>query len=288
MSRKWIWWRLTHILIDLLGLWGCFLFAYFVRVDWVFSTDFNFEPFVPMALGASLVWTLFLLLSRFYRIVPDYRLTERCLQIAKILIGGAAAVAALIVLYFFKQELFFSRLINGYAFVFGTTWLVFSSMAYDFILRWDKRTNKQAVYRTVIVGANRVSEKLIEKFEQDPFAPYQIIGVIDPYGLASENFRGKVLGKLNKLESVCEQESVTALIQCDAFEHTINLISFAKENDLKFLFDPALRGVLEENLRIRRNAGQTMIQFVDRDFSGRKKRWYRFVDWVLVNIFDTD
>jgi FlaA1/EpsC-like NDP-sugar epimerase len=191
-------------------------------------------------------------------------------------------------LYFFQQELFFSRLINGYAFVFGGTWLVFSSLMYDLILRWDKRTNKQAVYRTVIVGANRVSEKLMEKFQQDPFAPYQIIGVIDPYGLAPKNFRGKVLGKLNKLESVCEQEQVTALIQCDAFEHTINLISLAKEKNIKFLFDPALRGVLEEGLRIRRNAGQTMIQFVDRDFSGKKKLWYRFVDWVLVNIFDTD
>lgn len=288
MARKWIWWRLIQIGIDFLGLWGCFVLAYFVRVDWVMSTDFPFEPFAIISLLSAGVWSLFLSFSRFYKIVPETSKSEKIFQLGKIILGGGAAVAAVVVLYFFKQELFFSRLINLYALVFGIVWLELSTTLFEGLLAWDKRTNKQAVYRTLLIGANRVSEKLINAFEKDLYAPYQIVGVIDPYGLAQKNFRGKIFGKLNKLEAVCEQENITCIIQCDAFEHTINLISLCKEKDIKFLFDPALRGVFEENLRIRKNAGQTMIQFVDRNFSGRKKALYRMIDWALVHVFDTD
>jgi len=288
MSRKWIWWRIVQIIIDFLGIWGCFVLAYFVRVGWIFSTDFPFEPYALVTFISAMVWSFFLLFTRFYRIIPGTSRTEVFLQVGKIFLGGAGAVASVIVLYFFQEELFFSRLINLYALLFGMAWLLLSTTLFEQLLRFDKTNNQQAVYRTLIIGANRVAESIIEKFKTDPFAPYEIIGVIDPYGLAAKDFQGKVFGKLNKLESVCEKENITAIIQCDAFEHTINLISLAQERDIKFLFDPALRGVLEQNLRIRRNAGQTMIQFVDRDFSGSKKTKYQVIDWILHHIFDTD
>ena len=143
-------------------------------------------------------------------------------------------------------------------------------------------------YKTLLIGANRVAEKLIIKINEDKFAPYKIIGVIDPYGLYKDIDGSKILGKLDKMNTICEQENITAIIQCDAFEHTLNIISLCNERNIKFQFDPALRGIFEDNLRIREIAGQKMISFVQRDFAGIKNVKFKFIDWILNQVFDVD
>ncbi|MCF7812726.1 hypothetical protein K9M59_04005 [Candidatus Gracilibacteria bacterium] len=286
MSRKWIYLRLGHIVIDLLGVYGAFCFAYFVRVGWVFSTDFPFQPFAWVSAFSTILWIGFLLLSKYYRIPP--RSEERVGYDALLIgLGGAIGIGFMIVTYFFRSELFFSRLLNIYALLFGTIFLLISQFVFRLILSARKKKHKD-VYRALIVGANRVAEKLIHAIKHDAYAPYIVIGVIDPYGLAKEIKDSRVIGKLDQLEPVCEKENITAIIQCDAFEHTMNLISFCEEKDIKFQFDPALRGIYEENLRIREVAGQTMISFVQRNYQGIKKWKYRFIDWVLRQVFDVD
>ncbi len=299
MSKNWIYWRVGHIVLDVVGVYGAFVLAYFLRVGWIFSTDFPFELFALLAGGATLVWIGFLVFSKYYRIPPRSG-GRKWFDFLLSLFGGALAVGILIVTYFFPREILFSRLIGVYIFFFGVIWLAITQWIFRSFLAWAKKKEKN-IYRTLIVGANRVSEKLIEAIETNPYAPYKIVGVIDPYGMYQfsifnfQSSNGKssktivpILGKLDKLEAVCEKEKITALIQCDGFEHTLNLISFCDENNIKFQFDPALRGVFEDNLRIREVAGVTMISFVQRDFSGRKKLKFRFIDWVLRQVFDVD
>jgi len=232
------------------------------------------------------VWIGFLVFTKYYRLPPRSGF-RAWFEDALALTGGVVAVGFLIVSYFFPREILFSRLIGVYIFVFANLWLWFSRIIFREILSRQKKRSKN-VYKTLIIGANRVAEKLVSKIQNDRFAPYKIVGVIDPYGLA-KNFSGtQILGKLDKLEKVCADEKISAIVQCDAFEHTLNLISFCDEKKIKFQFDPALRGIFEENLRIREVAGQTMISFVQRDFSGVRKIKFRLVDWALRQIFDVD
>ncbi len=301
MSRLWIYLRLIHIFIDTLGLYVAFVLAYFTRVGWIFSTDFPFSLFGILSAVAVIVWMGFLILTKYYRVPP--RSGERILfDIILAFLGGVLAIGLLIVTYFFPREILFSRLIGVYIFVFGFVWLMISQFVFRKLLASLKKQEKQ-VYKTLIVGANRVAEKLITAIGSNLYAPYKVVGVIDPYGLykspifnlQSSKKEGSdkkdsvlILGKLDKLETVCEREKITALIQCDAFEHTINLISFCEEKNIKFQFDPALRGIFEENLRIREVAGQTMISFVQRDYAGTKKLKFRFIDFILRQVFDID
>ena len=264
------------------------MLAYFVRVGWIFSTDFPFGMYAWLSGFAAVVWVIVLLLTRYYRLIPASGKIEMIAELAKIILGGCIAVGVLIVSYFFPKGTLFSRWIGVYILLFGALWLMVSSLVYREWIAWQKSHNKASVYRTLIVGANRVTEKIIERLNADRYAPYQIIGVIDPYGLAPKGFKGKILGKLNKLESVCKKEQVTAMIQCDGFEHTLSLISFCDQEDIKFQFEPALRGVFEENLRVRKSAGIPFISFVQRDYQGTKKKWFRVVDWGLRNIFDVE
>lgn len=288
MSRHWLWWRVIQIIIDFFGVWGMAILAYFARVGWILSTDFPFGLYVVMSGIAALVWISVLLFNQFYRVVPVSGKTEFILQNAKILLGGSIAVGVMIVSYFFPKETLFSRWIGVYILIFGSLWLFVSNEIYREFIAWQKKHDKKSVYRTLIVGANRVSEKIIDRLTKDRFAPYKIVGVIDPYGLAAKNFKGKILGKLNKLEDVCDRERVTAMIQCDGFEHTLSLISFCDQRSIKFQFDPALRGVFEGNLRLRKSADIPFISFVQRDYQGTKKLKFKAIDWALRNVFDID
>ncbi|PID70612.1 hypothetical protein CSB37_00805 [bacterium DOLZORAL124_38_8] len=288
MFRTWLKWRIWHIIIDTVFLLGMFSLAYFVRVGAIFSSDFPFGLYLGMTVISTIVWILFLIFSRFYKVNIQPSKTERLMHFGKILLGGCIAIGVLIVSYFFPREVLFSRLLGLYGFLFGSAYLIISSEVFLSFLKKRKKQGQNDVYKTLIVGANRISDKIIQQLESDPIAPYIVKGVIDPYGMAPKDFSGKIIGKLNKLESFVKDEKITAIIQCDAYEHTINLISLAKEKNIRFLFVPALRGVFEEGLRIRKNAGHTMIQFVDREFSGHKKTWYKIVDWTLYHVFDVD
>jgi FlaA1/EpsC-like NDP-sugar epimerase len=275
-----------HIVLDILGVYGSFLLAYGIRVGWIFSTDFSFESFALVSALSAFFWIGFLIVSRYYRIPPRSE-TKVLYDIIFPFLGGTIGVGLMIVTYFFQSELFFSRLINVYSIFFGVSFLFFSQFIFRFVIASHKKQNKN-IYRTLIIGANRVAQKLIHAIDKNPYAPYRVVGVIDPYGLTKSLPQTVILGKLNTLEPVCKKEKITAIIQCDAFEHTINLISFCDEKNIKFQFDPALRGIFEENLRIREVAGQTMISFVQRNFTGTKKIRYRFIDWILQHVFDLD
>ncbi len=286
MFKKWIYTRAIQIIIDFIGVYLASIFVYFWRVGWIFSSDFPFEIFAGISFLTSGVWILFLLFTKYYRIPPRSG-SRAWYEIALIFIGGIVAVGLMIVSYFFPREILFSRLIAVGILLLGSIYLVMTRSIFRLILAKYKKSAKNS-YQTLIIGANRVAEKLIEKINKDKFAPYQVVGVIDPYGFYKEIKDSKILGKLDKLNTICEQKKITAIIQCDAFEHTLNIISLCEEKDIKFQFDPALRGVFEENLRIREIAGQKMISFVQRNFAGIKKVKFKFIDWVLNQVFDVD
>lgn len=287
MLKYWLLCRSVHIAIDFLLVYTAFLLAYFLRVGWIFSTDFDFPMFALMSFVGAALWVLFLAFARYYRIPPRSGAKE-WYDLVLVLIGGVIANGVLIVLYFFPQEILFSRLITVYAFIFGSFALITSQVIFKLFMARLKKKQTQ-VYRLLIIGANRVSENFIAQVQSNPYALYKVVGVIDPYGIEKDIKGSVILGKLDKLESICKSEGITAILQCDAFEQTINLISFCEEHNIKFQFDPALRGIFEKNLRIREVAGHTTISFVKRDFAdASKQKRYALFDAVLNQVFDID
>jgi len=258
-----------------------------LRVGFIFSTDLPFFLFLILGFLASILWIGFLIITKYYRIPP--RSGKRLFfDLWLIGIGGVISNGFLIISYFFPRDILFSRLISIYIFILGSIFLFCSQLIFRQILIWQKKKGKN-IYQTLIIGANRTAEKIIKSIKQDKYAPHKVIGVIDPYGL-EKNIKGsEILGKLNKLESLCKKENISEIIQCDGFEHTLNIISFCEEHDIKFQFDPALRGIYERNLRVREVAGQTMISFVKRDFEDKNKQLaYKWGDKIMRQVFDID
>ncbi|HEY5714016.1 MAG TPA: hypothetical protein VIT68_01565 [Candidatus Gracilibacteria bacterium] len=287
MFKKLITLRLVHACVDLLLIYGSFLLAYGVRVGFINSTDFPFSTFASVSILCTLAWSAFLILAKYYRIPPrgGYHVW---FDMIFVFLGGIVSIGILVVMYFFPRDIVFSRLIGVLILIFGIVALLLSQYVFRLLLRRAKK-QKIGVYRTLIVGANRITEKLIHSINRDRYALFEIVGVIDPYGMTKHVEGAPIFGKLDKLESICQSEKITAIIQCDAFEHTLNLISLCEEKDIKFQFSPSLRGIYEENLRIREIAEQRMISFVKRDFEDHKKqKRYRVIDLILRQVFDVD
>ena len=133
MAGLWIYWRDVLIVLDLLFIYGAFILAYFVRVVWVFSTDFPFKLFAWLALVGTVVWIGFLVFAKLYRIPP--RSGKRAwYDVTLIFLGGIIAVGFLIVTYFFQLDILFSRLIGLYLFVFGIAGLLISQVVFRILL----------------------------------------------------------------------------------------------------------------------------------------------------------
>jgi len=210
MLKYWVFWRLAHIALDFVLVYTAFLLAYFVRVGWIFTTDFNFGAYALMAIVGTFVWVSFLAFARYYRIPPRSGGKE-WFDLVLILVGGGVANGLLIVTYFFSDATVFSRLISVYAFVFGAAFLGFSQLGFRGCIMWLKKRQKQS-YRLLIIGANRISEQFIDKIKHNPYALYKVVGVIDPYGLKKNIKDSQVLGKLDKLERVCEEYKVNSIL----------------------------------------------------------------------------
>lgn len=287
MFKRYILFRSSQVLLDFLLIYVAFLFTYFWRVGWVFSTDLMFQTFAVFAFFACGVWISFLLFTKYYRIPPRSGVRV-WFDVALVVLGGLLANGFLVVTYFFSRAEVFSRMISVVGFVVGVLLLLLSQVFFRMLLRRFKQKSQQ-VYRTLIIGANRVAEHLVSAINSNPYVLNKVIGVIDPYGLYKDFQGAEILGKLNKLEDVCRAHEVNAIIQCDGFEHTLSLIGFCEEQKIKFEVDPALRGVFEKNLRIRETSGVNLISYVKRDFDSQSKRGiYRVIDFLLRQVFDVD
>lgn len=287
MFRTLIYLRFGNIFLDFLLINLAFSLAYFVRVGWIFSTDFEYMPYALTSLGASIFWLFFLLFARYYKIPPRYG-KKQIYNIILSGLGGILSVATLILIYYFQRELLPSRLITLYILIFGTFFLTLSSALFRALLRWQKQRSI-LTYRTLIIGANPVSEKMIDRIKNNPYALHQIIGVVDPYGVYKSIEGSEILGKLDKLEVLCQTHNINCILQCDAYEQALSIIAFCEDKNVKYEALINLRGIMEENVRLRNIADKTVLSYVDRNFeSSTKKHRYRIFDAVLHQVFDID
>ncbi len=281
MPKPLLWLRTAQIALDAGLLYAAWLLAYGLRVGFFFSTDFPFPPYAGAALlGTAATVLTWLSLGRYS--LPLGSWWRRGWQVA---VGLGAGVALVILLYYFQRQLFFSRLLLLMVLGGAGVLLALSEWALRWLVARARATGRYG-HRTLVVGANRTTESLLRQISTDPHCLHRVIGVIDPYGVAQSVAGAPLLGKLNQLESAVSQHRVTSIVQTDGFEHTLSLIGLCQQHDLKYQFVPALRGVPDDNIRIRKLAYTPVISFVER--TDGRRGWYRLVDWALRDVLGVD
>jgi len=235
-------WLLTDLAVFL----GAFSLAYFVRVGWIFSSDFPFNNFMMVAALAAPVWLSILVATRTFALM---RKQASFRTLSYLLYAAVVATAFFALGYYFFYGLFFSRLLLLQAFVFivvfSFAWhLVFGAFSRG-LLRGDHPS-----YPTLIIGATREAAELIRSLNQS-LSPLTPVAVLDGRGTKETSVEGvPVMGKLNKLEDVLKEYGVTHLVQCSDLEQSINLLSACRSHGITYLLLPSVLGIVERDERI--------------------------------------
>ena len=171
--------------------------------------------------------------------------------------------------YYFQYTAFFSRLLLLIAFVLnaGITWIwhiVFHQIERR-LLRRDPPS-----FPTLIVGVTRESKELIRKLnaKRNPLKP---VAVLDARGAKEAEIDGvPVQGKLDKLESILEEEKITHLIQCSDLEQSLNLLSACRNRGIAYILLPSVLGIVERDEQVESLEGLPVTVV------SQKRPWTRF------------
>lgn len=238
--------RYLTLVLDYFLLLGAFTLAYFVRVGFVWSSDFPFEPYFWTSLVAGLVWLMSLLVFRGYN--PAVRFT-RMIHILKVIVAGFTGTALFGLIFYFGQQSLFSRLLLTYIFVFGSLGMILFHLLMQSI---EKKLlcKGHGTLRTLIIGSNRGVKSFIEALQKN-HSPYLPVAILDGYGTKQKEILGvPVLGKLNILEETVDEYLIDAIVQGDNVEQVVNIVHFCEQNQLEYYLLPYLLGMYQDTLRV--------------------------------------
>lgn len=255
---------LLWLLSDIALFIAVFCLAYFLRVGWIFSTDFPFGNFLTAVLTVAPLWLLVLATTRTYALTRSQATVRNA---AYITYSALVGVALFTLVYYFQYEQFFSRMLLIMAFVFSAAgiwaWHVVYSMLLRRILRRDP-----AQFPTLVIGVTRESARLIRKLNESNH-PLKPVAILDGKGSKESEVEGvPVRGKLNKLEEIMESERITHLIQCSDLEQSLNLLSACRLRGCTYLLLPSVLGIVERDERVDTLEGQPVT------IVSPKERWW--------------
>lgn len=235
-------WLVTDVLLFV----GSYVAAYFLRVGWVFSTDFPFDRFLIVTILVTPVWLGTLLFTRTFALMRRQPTPRTAAYIAYACIIGTAFFS---LAYYFLYREFFSRLLLVYALPLSFIAVWVWHMAYETIQRTLLRF-PPAAFPTLIIGATREAAALIKTL-QETSNPLKPVGVLDGRGTKEEKLEGvPVLGRLHKLDDVIEKYRITHVIQCSDLEQSLNLLSACRAKGITYLLLPSLLGIIERDERV--------------------------------------
>lgn len=272
--------KLIEITIDFFLITLGFCTAYWVRIGQVNSTDFPFFPYLNLVLFITPLIILFFAWSGLYSLEQ-----KKHGEILRIIISGALAGSMLFVLFFFfKREFFFSRAIVFLSWGFISLFL-FSAHSYFIFREKNDHQKGKNILRTLLIGNGRTAEKIIANFQKQGIR-FKTVAIISPYGGGKKEIAGvPVLGKMNALEKITEEQRIDAIIQTDAPEHITNLTLFCEGNFLSFLAPPSTFGCYSDRFTAKEIGGINFITLEISPLFGWGQFWKRIFDITISGIF---
>ncbi len=237
---------IVWLLTDLLVFTACYALSYFVRVGFIFSSDFPFDSFLYATLLVAPVWLAMLIGTRTFALLRK-QLSIRTL--AYIVFAGVGGAALFSLVYFFLFGAFFSRGLLLLALILS----IVATWAWHLLFGLVSRSlmrGEPATYPTLIIGATREAARLIKAL-QDGRNPLKPVAVLDGKGTKEKDIEGvPVLGKLNKLEETLEKERITHVIQCSDLEQSLNLLSACRKRGIAYALLPSVLGIVERDEKV--------------------------------------
>lgn len=247
--------RIFWLLSDALLFIGSYVLAYFIRVGWIFSSDFPFLRYLSVVTVVSPLFLGVLATTGTFRWSQSQREPRQFLSLLYAVVMGSALFA---LGYYFAYGYFFSRLLLIYALLLSAVILEAWHIVLEAVARRLLGRNPPS-FPTLIIGVTRESRLLIQKLQsrRNPLKP---VAVLDGRGTSEKSIDGvPVLGKLDKLESTLREKHITHLIQCSDLEQSLNLLSACRANGITYILLPSVLGIVERDERVESLEGAAVM-----------------------------
>ena len=215
--------KLLLLFIDTMSIFASFSLAYLVRLGTFSHSKFLFAPYIHMA-GIMVIFWIFLLI-----ISGRYSLKEKSTwnEFSILFVSSLSASALFPLLFYFKQDLFFSRGIIILLFFFSVVFLFCTSLLFKKYTKYQASKNI-GISRMLVIGAGKNAEKIIKNLLKSN-SIHKPVAILTPYGSKKKEISGvPIFGKLDSLEKIFIQENIQELFLCEAVEHSENLASFCQ------------------------------------------------------------
>jgi len=271
--------KLLFFFLDFFCILLAFVGAFYVRLGGFYRPDFPFGDYFENALLISPLWLVFLAWG------GRYSLSERKVSdiFRVVSLSGLAGTMLFVLIFFFRREIFFSRLIVMYIFLFGTILGMASYFLEKSFEKWKVRTGKDTI-SVLIIGANRASEETVHQLLKQN-SRHQPVAILTPFGSSKREIAGvPILGKLDALERTVEQKNIQEIFLCDGIEQMMNLLLFAEGRFLDFRVSPEILGVFRENIAPEIIAQKPFLTLQTSPLFGWGQFWKRLFDVCIAFI----
>ena len=245
---------LIWLLSDYLVFLGSFALAYFIRVDWIFSSDLLFSHFITAVAVSGVPWLAFLATTRTFGLTRNQRSARNA---AYILYASVIGVAFVTSTYFFFFQHIFSRMLMIEAALLSAviTWVW--HMVMGFVMR-RALISPPPVFPTLVIGVTRETRSLLRHLRErrSVLVP---VAILDASGVKEREIEGvPVRGKLDKLEEILREFRITHVLQCSDLEQSINLLSACRAGGITYMLLPSVLGIVERDERMESLEGKAV------------------------------
>lgn len=233
-----------------------------------------FEFNLPMIDYIYLVIFVSLIFVGSYAISGLYSMKNRIGRVEeflKIVVASSAGVMIIIVYIFLRQELFNSRFLVLGGWFFAVIFVFLGRLLVRRIQNYSMAHFKFGLHKTLIIGDNGASVRILEQFQKDPLS-----GAIVVKHLKNP--------ELEEVASVAGNPGIDEVILADSnypSPKVSELIDFCNDNHLIFKFVPNVYHALSSNFEVASVSGIPLIELKRTALDGWGKIIKRFIDIML-------
>ncbi|MEA3304808.1 MAG: hypothetical protein U9Q15_03675 [Patescibacteria group bacterium] len=257
--------QLFKIPVDILLIFGAFLSAYHLRDNAPFFSFLQlsgnnllpWENYQDFAIQGSVLLFLMLVLKGFYSLKNPLKFTQ---AIPTIWLVTTAWLMIMIAYFFFTRQLFFSRLVIVYIYLFVFSYLVFSHGVFRSI-EHSLKAYGFGRQRVLFVGTGKLVERLAKSLNRKK--EYTIIGSLDRVRRSSPKNTVKIIDSIDNIEQVIDQQKVDHIIQTNSKLITVHddtVFEICRDKNIKYSFIPDIMELYAKNIETKDIDGLPLIE----------------------------
>ncbi len=271
--------KLLLIFFDSIIILISFIGAYFLRLGTFHHSQFLFGPYLQMAMIMIPIWILLLSYEGRYSL-KEKNMNE---EFRILFFASLASVLLFPLIFYFKNELFFSRGILAILLFLACIFLFGLSILQKKISQFQSKNNT-SISRMLVIGANRSAENIIKNLIEN-FSYHKPVAILTPYGSKKKNLSGvPILGKLDALEKIFIEYQINEIFLCEGVEHSQNLDSFCKNKGIPLRTSLETLGIYNQDIQSENIGNATFLTIYQSPLFGWGQFFKRIFDIGIASI----